>query len=255
MDPNEKVAQNPTTPENEAPAEKPADTTESLLADLKSLGVNNPQDLQNMATASSQAGKMGNEIGRLRQQIEQQNQMIASLQNQPAPQQDPYDDGTQIDLGRVVEDRVQKVLTNYLDGQRKAEEAAYMEMEAVRSNPRYPAMAEMFEKHLQNPQTAMKLRSGQTTLKDEFNTLAFTYYDTLLGRVTETLSGTQKTATPPHVEQGDTHAPVTPTIDDERTETIKKTVKARQSGQISSDDALKNLVKTFLPADDDIWRR
>ena len=250
---NQDVAANPQTPTPEPQAE-PKETMEGLLAELKSHNIQEAKDLQNVVTASAQAGKLANQVGDLKQQLNEATRMIQSLQNQPR-QMEYGEEPQSVDLGQLVESKVQGVLERHLQNERRAQDAYFEEMGSIRSNPRYAQMEKMFETHLQSPDTQMKLRSGQTTLTNEFNNLTFTYYDTLLSRVTDVMGNQPQVTKPPHVESADTHAPVVPTTDDERTDTIRRTVKARQEGTRSSDDAMKDIVKAFLPTDDPIWRR
>ena len=256
---NDKVANEPNAPEAEPKGEpqgEPVDEAKLLMKELENLGVNSPQELHNMANASSQAGKAWNQVGDLRKQNEMlQSKLDQILSAQQRPQ-DPYSDGDSVDLGSLIENKLEAFWSNKTREQQAAEERYYSEMGKIQSNPKFDSVKEMFNRHIQSPATNAKLRRGETTLTDEFNAVKDAYYDEILKRAYNTLGGVNspQATKPPHVESGETHTPNIPEGDNERAEKLKRTVKARADGTMSSNDALQKIVNEYLPLDDPLLR-
>lgn len=256
---NEKVANEPNSPEAEPKVEpqgEPQDEAQLLMKELENLGVNSPQDLHNMANASSQAGKAWNQVGDLRKQnemLQAKLDQILSAQQRP---QDPYADGDSVDLGKLIEDKLDNFWSRKTREQQEAEERYYGEMSKIQNNPKYDAVKDMFQKHINSPSTVAKMRRGETTLTDEFNSIKDAYHDELLKRAYNALGANKQPQNmkPPHVESGETHTPNIPEGDEERKEKLKRTVKARSDGTLGSDDALQKIVNEFLPLDDPFLR-
>jgi hypothetical protein len=256
---NDMVANEPNTPVAEPKGEpqgEPLDEAKLLVKELENLGINNPQELHNMANASSQAGKAWNQVGDLRKQNEMLQMKLDQILSAQQRTQDPYADGDTVDLGKLVENKLEDFWSKKTREQQAAEERYYSEMAKIQSNPKFGSVKDMFDKHVQSPHVNAKLRRGETTLTDEFNSVKDAFYDELLKRAYNTLGGAQKPQNmkPPHVESGETHSPNIPKGDDERQEKLKRTVKARSEGTMSSNDALQKIVNEFLPLDDPLLR-
>lgn len=258
---NDKVAGEPTTPAPKAdpkgePKGEPKDEASALLAELKNLGIDNPDKLHGVVNASQQAGKAWNEVGELRrikQDLEAKLDRVLSVQQK---NQDPYTDSDSIDLGALIENKLETFWDKKTRQQQEAEARYYQEMNRIQNNPRFQSVEGMFQKHIQTPAVQAKLRNGETTLTDEFYNVKDAFYDELLKRSYNTLSQSKspQSAKAPHVESGETHTPNIPATDDERQEKLKRTVKSRADGTKSSNDALQDIVNSFLPQDDPIWR-
>ena len=256
---NDMVANEPNTPEAEPKGEpqgKPEDEAKLLVEELEKLGVNNPQELHNMANASSQAGKAWNQVGDLRKQnemLQQKLDQILSAQQRP---QDPYADGDSIDLGKLIETKLDSFWSKKTSEQQEAEARYYGELSEVQNHPKFQAVEGMFQKHIATPRVQAMLRQGQTSLVKEFHNVKDTYMDELVRRSYNLHKNqmTPKESKPPHVESGETHTPNIPQGNEERQENLKRTVKARADGTLSSDDSLQKIVNEFLPLDDPFLR-
>ena len=89
------------------------DDAKMLMEELKRLDIQTPKDIQNMAYASQETGKAWNEVGALRKEVER-------LKAEAAKPTESYYEGESVDLGKVVEDKVQGVLNRYLEDQKQS---------------------------------------------------------------------------------------------------------------------------------------
>lgn len=235
------MAEDPTI---ETPAQPdPEDDAKALMEELKKLDIQTPTDIHNVVTASQEAGKAWNEVGALRKEVER----LTNIQNQSPAQQEYYGEDQSVDLGKVVEDKVQGVLNRYLEGQQQAQQQAVRIMSEVRNDPEYGVVGQVFEKYINSPEAMMRLQTGQTDVKTEFLNTKAAYFRNLAQRSSKTLEGLMDKTKPPHMETGDTQtAPATP-AEDERKENLKKIKKAQQEGSLNSEQALEKIIKSSMP--------
>ena len=72
----------PTMPEApKAPEQGPMESHMALIAELEKLGVQKPEQLQGMAVASEQSGKLANMLGEIRRENAQRNRCFKRWQN------------------------------------------------------------------------------------------------------------------------------------------------------------------------------
>lgn len=241
------------TPEVKEPEKKPESEVDSLLSELKRFGLEKPEQIKNIYQASQQTGRAWNEVGELRKEVDR---LTQALQSQPQKQYEPdYGENQPIDLSKAIREGIRAEVMEMQKMQSEGMKRYYQELNSIQSDEDYPVVGELFEKHISNPKVAMNLQSGMSSLRDEYAKVNRTYYRELLKRTSSVLekqAGVRQK--PPHVEQGETQSFPLPSEDDERKENKKRIVKNRQSGIMSSDQALDALVKEFLPADDPIWQ-
>jgi hypothetical protein len=244
--PEEKPTIEQPTIEKPAKPNEVLEDAEALLAELKKLDIQTPTDVQNMAQASELTGKAWNEVGELRKQV---SELTAQLPQKQAPQEPEYYDGESVDIGALVESKVQGVLNNYLESQQKAQQMAVRAMSEVRNDPEYGMVGKVFEEYISTPEATTRLQSGETTLKTEWLNTKAAYFKKLAQRSSKTLEGLMDKGVkaPPHIEaSGSDTAPMTNT-DDEQREKFNKIKKAQKDGDLDSDKALEQIIKTSMP--------
>ena len=225
--------------------EQVEDDASQLMEELKKLDIQTPKDVQNMAFASQEAGKAWNEVGNLRKEVARLTELT-----QQQPQNTDYDySGESVDLGKVVEDKVQGVLNRYLQNQQQSQMAVMKVMSEVKNDPEYGIVGEAFESYISSPEMVMKLQSGQTDYKTEYLNTKAVYYRNLAKRSAsqiEKYMTTSKTK-PPHIEQGESQTTPMVDQDDEKTEKFKSIKKAQREGTVGSDKALEQIIKSVMP--------
>ena len=239
--------------------EQPPSEMEDLLSELQRVGIEDKNSLHNVVNASQQAGKAWNEVGELRRALDQANSMISQLQNTPSQQHnyDEYGNTPSIDLKKEIRSTLRDFyMEDIIKPQQEMQQRVWREAQEIQTDPDFPIIKELWETHSRSPEFNMRLQSGQTTMKDEYNRVARTYLRELAKKSYDQLSSLNSKSREevPHVEQGTTQSIPNIPADDEKKEKLGKIVKGRESGDLSSDQALDDLIKTFLPADDPIYR-
>lgn len=265
--------ESPTLPESsagETQTKSPEEEAKDLLEELKGFGVESSEQLQNKMTAASQAGNAALILGEVRSENAELKNMMAQLQGQlnATPSQQPYSGeygeptvdmsqfATKKDVAAIQKTALREFYTeDILKPQQQAYQANLQQLSIIHSDPDYPLVAEIFERHLANPNTQIRIASGQTTSKDEFDKTVRAFFRESLKRTVHTLEGlTSKSPKPPHIEQGETRSVPLPAQDEESAERVAKIVEDRKSGARDSDASLEALVKEALPADDPIFQ-
>ena len=232
------------SPTIEEPTESTIDEAQTLMEELKKLDIQTPKDIQNMAYASQETGKAWNEVGALRKEVERLKTEVAK----PAQTPEFYDSSESVDLGKVVEDKVQGVLNKYLENQQKAQVMSMEAMAVVRNDPEYNVVGEVFERYINSPDSLMRLQTGQTDYKTEYLNTKAAYYRNLAQRSSKTLEGLMdKKTVVPHIEQGDSQSTPALSEDNEKAQEFKNIKKAQREGTVSSNDALDKIVKSVMP--------
>lgn len=234
--------ENPTV--EEPKVEEKVDDAQALMEELKKLDIQTPKDVQNMAFASQETGKAWNEVGSLRKEVDR---LTQALQTQP--KEDNYYDNESVDLGKVVEEKVQGVLNNYLENQQRAQQMAMKAMHEVKGDPEYQIVGQAFEKYINSPEAIYKLQTGQTDYKTEYLNTKASYYRNLAERSSKTLNGLMDKSqkTPVHMEQGESQNTPMMESEDERVQRLKNINKARGEGSLNSDEALEKIIKETMP--------
>lgn len=236
---------------------KPEDL-QSLLGELESLRVTKPEDLRNMAKTSQEAGNLARMLGELRKENQELKQMLQGIK---APKQEEYTNpwpdvstsqGAAIDLEKVVEKSVWKVVNKIGEMQRQTQERVMSEYNMVRSNPRYKLVSSEFEAKLNDPAIQQKVYSGEVSLPNLF---AETVIEKLESYATKSADALKQFARPgsippPVMETGENVKPSPPRGPEElrqRMDQIRKNWKGQDADVDAALDAL-------LPKDDPIFR-
>ena len=230
-------------PTVEEPAVETEDDAAKLMEELGKLDIKTPEDVQNMAFASAETGKAWNEVGALRKEVAR----LTEAQTTPQTYQNDEYSGESVDLGKVVEDKVQGVLNRYLQGQQQAQQQAMMAMNEVRSDEDYHIVGPVFEKHINTPEMVMKLQNGQANYVKEYNRVSTKYYKNLAQRTSQYVEKFTSTTKPPHMEQGESQTAPLTDRDTEKTEKLKSIKKAQKEGSVSSDKALQDIINSVMP--------
>jgi hypothetical protein len=244
--------ENPTIEEPKKEEATEQNSPEALLEELRKLEIEEPQQLQNMAMASSQTGKAFQQVGDLKKHIEGLQKELEMARTSREPEN--YGDQTSVDLARLIREETKAAskatLNEYLAEQQQAQTYAMQEMSKVRSDPEYTIVGEVFEKYINSPEATMKLQTGQSTYEREYLETKAAYYRNLAKRSSKTLEGLMGkggTTLPPHVEKGDSQTMPAPMASDEAKERFDLIKKAQKEGSINSDQALEQIVKGSLP--------
>jgi len=234
---------------------------ETLLGELDKLGIDSPERLQGMATASHQAGNLGNLLGDANARIaDLEQQLVAGRAAGPAAAEPEYFAGgdNSVDLGGLMDSRIKAVMPGVIRttvGElnrevSQAQQVQFEEYAKITGDENYPIVGEIFEKHINNPNVQMLLRSGRTTMKEEYTKTMLAYYRNIALRSRDALKGIQGKARTgaeaPHMEAGQTQVTPTPTTDEERQEEGKKIMDNWEG----TDKDLDNLFKHMLPDND-----
>ena len=104
----------------------PEDQAKAILEELKALGVEKPEQIQNMATAASQAGVIANHLGEAREEIARLKAELESIKSQTKQPSDTsdidlYNMGETVDLGKLIENKLENFyVTKVLKPQQEA---------------------------------------------------------------------------------------------------------------------------------------
>jgi hypothetical protein len=266
--------ESPTLPEGGGEAKKssPEDEAKELLGALEKLGVKNPEQITNMATASQQVGEAWNRLGATRDQLGAANDKIkdleakiAALSQQSRSGYDPDYDNESLDVAALIETKTgqaaEKAVRTVVAELTAVNQARAREMAQIQQDEYYPAVADIWTQYLGNPQTQANLQSGHTTLSTEYNKVVRKFMGSMLSQSQKVIEGITGAAAPGkqeplHLESGasSSEGALSSGDDDAKKENIKKIVEQRATGGMSSDDALEALIRTVLPPDDSIWK-
>jgi CRISPR/Cas system CSM-associated protein Csm2 small subunit len=233
------------TPEP-APAKTEKSIAEEMLSELDRMGIKDPEQLGNMAKASSESGRLANMVGELRQQVQsmQQQQAPPQLPQQPQQYQDSlYEDPEERPLTRR---ELRDFYREIQDRQTEATKAAWGEYASIQQDPDYDMIKDQFEEVLKKPETQQALNLNQTTLRQIYNDTRLGTYRNLLmtmrGKLEGITEGSGKQTKPPHMESGQpAGAQISePSERDEQLKAIEKT-------RTGSDDDIKRMLDAVLP--------
>ena len=217
-----------------------------ILAKLKELEIDNPKKLENMSIASSQAGKLANDLGTTREELRRVSEELARITQNSS---NPYNLEQEIDVGSVVRKETKQAIAEYMkeynDNQTRATEAYYHDMGDIQGDRRYGVLRKPFEEHMQSLEIQNKVRTGQTTITKEYSKIKDAYLDIL----EENLSNVGKVRSPaPHVETGETHTVPMPTMDEEKRGKIKNRIDPVK-GWSGTDENIIGLVRDMMAGD------
>jgi len=246
----EKQTEEPTVEEPTPKEPKPEDMAKDLLAKLESLGIDTPERIDGIATASRESGNIARQMGEIRRQNAE---LQEALKNQIQTQSTDTEYGESVDLGALIDQRLENFVGKLNKKQTEAQQRYYGELAAIESDDDYGLVKDIFEKHITSPKVQGLIAAGQTTAGSEYQKLVNTVMRESLKQSKDIIIGlTSKGVTPPHVESGNTQSIALPTEEDEMTTKVKR-MTDRTNWQGTDQDILK-LVKTLLPSDSTIFK-
>jgi hypothetical protein len=261
-DPQVKVPESPTIQgaEPKPAATNPHDEGKELLAQLEKLGVKKPEQIQGMAVASEQAGKMANMLGDLRRQNEELKRILQENASRPRQQQqeDPYNPQP-VNIEDVVERAVGKFYQQQiLEPQQQAQAALARDFQEIQEDDHFSILGSQFEEYVKIPKNQYAIQTGQTSLAREYRRFKDRYFTQLLGKVTENYkslldSGARPpgVGAPPHMETSGSGNYVPPDSKPDTREAMRN-IASKSRG---SDDDIDKLLSALLPDGDPILRR
>jgi hypothetical protein len=253
------VKEMPTMEEPKTATPSPLDESKDLLSQLEKLGVKKPEQLQGMATASEQSGKLANMLGEIRRENAELKRMLQETASaRPKQQDDPYNPQP-VNIEDVVERAVGKFYQNTILGpQMKAQQEFQAQIQEVQEDDHYSVLGEQFQQYIAVPKTQYAIQSGQTSLAREYRRFKDRYFTQLLTKVTDNyrtlLEGGAKpqgSKAAPHVESSSSSNYVMP----ETTPDMKENLKNIAAKGRGTDDDIDAMLKAILPDGDPILRR
>ena len=231
----------PIEPTVEQPVtEEPTLSAESLLEELNKIGIENPEQIQNMHFASQQAGRTGQLLGTEREKVAALERKVAELQNQSTYN---YEEP---DIKTVVKESIRDFYqTEILGPQQKSTEQYYQDMAVIQSDPDFKLAGPVFEQWKQRPDVMRALQSGQTTFLNEYNKCAREALRKLALDSRNFITKQTPSQTAPHMESNSSASQPMPSDNDEVNEKVKNLRKPENWGGSESD--LRKLVDTVLP--------
>jgi competence protein ComGC len=251
MSEEKQVVESPTMEQPVEP-KAPEIDKEALVAELSNFGVTKADELVKMRNEAISAGKIANALGevrkenaRLHQQSEELKRMIQQMsQGSSAGYQT---EGPPIDLKKTIKESVVEVFNEKTREQMQAMAAVQAEKADIETDELYPAIADIWQKHMGSQATQQRLYDGQTTLSKEYSRVKDTYYKKMIEAHTNALKLAQGGVKTPHVEQGETRSVQAPATEDEHKRKLKQINELRAKGQIKSEQALEKMVENLFP--------
>ena len=243
-------------PSNQPTAEEQA---KALLAELGKVGVEKPEQIVNMVTASQQVGRVQNMLGDARTRIAQ---LEAELATAKAPRRQVESEninpnGESIDLAALIETKVEKGVRKVVQEMNEAQQRLYRENMLIRNDDDYGMVKDVYEQYMQSPEAQARLQAGDS-LRDIYGDVKVKLLKEMVKRSRDVLTNLTNVSKPgnqsiPHVEGNETRSIVKNEPDDEKKEKLKNIIEARRTGRASSDAALNQLIEQLLPQNDPIW--
>ncbi len=141
----------PTLPESsKAPETGPMDTHQALIAELEKLGVQKPEQLQGMAVASEQSGKLANMLGEIRRENAELRRILQDTAK-PKAAQDPYS-SEPINIEDVVERAVGRFYeSKILRPQQEAQQQFARQLKEVQEDKHFGVLGKQCEEYTKMP--------------------------------------------------------------------------------------------------------
>lgn len=236
------------------------DQAQALLAELKDLGIEKPEQVRGMATASSQAGNLGNMLGEARKEIAELKNYIAELSSKQGDSQQLYNefDESSVDMSQFakksdIEDSIRKVYSEIVTAQQQAQKEYANQIASIRNDKLYPTIGKKFEQYFSTPEVQSSLATGARKPSDVYSEFKEAYLLEALTRSRDTIEAfASGKVSAPHIESGNTQASAPAVSSDAEKAKRLKNLTSRESGWTGDTDQLTQLVKEILPADDPI---
>ncbi len=238
-------------PETEPSGTAVATAPDELTQTLEKLGINSPQQLEGMATASKETGNMARMLGEVREELYETQAKLRQFTSQPPQQQ--YQ-SPETDMYNEVEDRpitMRELKSFYRDvteANQKAQERSWAEWSSIQNDPRYPAFKERFEQTVSTPENQHALNTGRATLRTIYNNVVI---DGLMSVITGMKDKIDQVPTTPETPplNVESQNPGTPPVDITRTDQQEQLENITKN-RTGTDDDVRKMLDVFLPAGD-----
>lgn len=225
-------------PKVETPEPPKKDDLSEIMARLDQAGITKAEDIDKKLRAASEAGKLANMVGELREEIK-------ALKSQPVtpPKSEYESDG--IDIEAAIGGAVAKALDEREAKARKIQLARAKEAQAIRSNDNYKIVGSKFEQYMNSPEASFRLSNGETPTSI-FNDMVIGEYRDMMVKMktaVESSTGNPGQVAVPHMETGQTPPPRTTPTDEK-----KAKLKQLRENWKGNDDDLTRMIETLLPS-------
>ena len=225
-------------PKVETPEPSKPDDLSEIMARLDQAGITKPEEIDRKLRAASEAGKLANIVGELREEIK-------ALKSQPStPPRNEYEsDG--VDIDAAIGNAVAKALDEREAKARKIQLARAKEAQAIRGNQNYKIVGEKFERYMTSPEASYRLANGETPTSI-FNDMVIGEYRDMMVKMktaVESSSGNPGQVAVPHMESGQTPPPRTTPVDEK-----KSKLKKLRENWAGNDEDIAKALETLLPS-------
>lgn len=207
--PEEKVE----SPVIEAPAEAPAKPAgqidySELVSKLEKAGITEPKQLDGKLQAAQERGHLANILGQRNQELADMKAMMAEMQAALKKQntRGMDDDGERgagaIDLGDLLERKIDSAFEKRQRQALEAQQKAYQAWSAIQTDEDYPLVQEVWDAKLKDPNFAIALQSGTVDVMKEYQETVRKHYKTAIRTAAQVIKDLTQGALPPkvHVE-------------------------------------------------------
>jgi len=271
----EEVKESPTleqTPQEsvkEIPPQEDIDV-DALLGTLKKANALEQKALEGKLEASTQAGRLANQLGDARAEIARLTQALQEGDRRPQRRQrddyglDDYDGGSTVDLEALVakatEKSVESAINKYTQRQMQAQQQAQQTWNAITGHRTYPLVKEVWEQKMSDPNLIMKVNQGQVDLSREYFETVVDFLTNATKQSYETINKLRGKPGPaqPHLESAGTRGQPQNLVNEsgvevtpERKKQVDLLQKVEKGYQASDDEVLD----TFGGLIDDIFKR
>ena len=180
-------------PVQETPAVE-AKTTEqyaALVSELEKFGVTNAKQLEGKFQAASERGHLANILGEVKSENAELKRMLMEMQaTQKKARSTGYEEDPQpgaIDLGELVEKRVQAVIEKEKRSSMEAQQRAWQAWNAIQSDEDYHLVADKWETRMRDPNFAIQLQAGTVDPVAEYQKMLRSHYKSSVKLAADTI--------------------------------------------------------------------
>lgn len=242
-------------PAQEKPAEE-AKTSEqyaALLTELEKAGVTSAKQLEGKFQAASERGHLANILGEVKSENAELKRMLMEMQSsQKKARSTGYEDDTQpgsIDLGDLVEKRVQAVIEKEKRSSLEAQQRAWQAWNQIQSDEDYHLISDKWEARMRDPNFAIQLQAGTVDPVAEYQKMLRSHYKSSVKLAADTIR-TLTTGMPQQKVHVEGTARVRQETPAERSETQKQVDSLREKVSkgklLTEDDELAALQAVLL---------
>lgn len=253
--------QTPETRPNSQPANNDA---QEIMAMLEKMSVKTPKDLEGMATAAYQKGRLANEVGQLRSELKSRDDQIMRLvaeHNRRAQEQNDYYNAPGQNQGVNIQNLIRDTIRDYhhneiIKPQMEARNQFQQVMARIRSDEHYDLVRDVFQAKLNDPDVQFSLNTGETNMLDLFKDTKLEYYQRFMSTIHDKFKGLAASgAVPanvkaPHMESNQTTNYVPPGT---KPNTREQLASIRDKSRGSNDD-IDKMLSVFFPEGDPMMK-